>query len=127
MHGFISGFSILFQRSVFLFFVPVTYYFDDCISIVCVPGILIPPAPIFFLARLLLAIQGLLCLRLEISLNKRLHLHKIKVRDNLKLEKSHLNNSADHIHKSTEENSSFLKCITSKISFCIKIPYQTKI
>ena len=34
MHGLISGFSILLHCSIFLFFVPVPYCFDDCSMVI---------------------------------------------------------------------------------------------
>ena len=59
-HGFISGLSILFHWSVFLFFVPVPYCLEN-VTLQCSLriGRLIPPAP-FFVLKIALAIWGIL-------------------------------------------------------------------
>ena len=63
VHGFISGLSILFHWSVFLFLwhtalMTVALYYN------LNSGMLIPPAPFFFL-KTALAIQGLLCFHMN--------------------------------------------------------------
>ena len=61
MHGFISGLSILFQCSIYLF---LCHYHTVLITVALKyslkSGSLIPPAPFFFL-KVVLAIRGLLC------------------------------------------------------------------
>ena len=61
MHGFISGLSILFHWSLFLF---LCQYHTVLMTVALLynmkSGRLVPPAPFFFL-RTALAIRGLLC------------------------------------------------------------------
>ena len=59
MGGFISGLSILFHRSIFVF-VPMPYCPDVVLLYSLKSGRLIPPVSCFSL-RITLAIQGLLC------------------------------------------------------------------
>ena len=59
MGGFISGLSILFHRSIFVF-VPMPYCPDVVLLYSLKSGRLIPPVS-FFSLRITLAIQGLLC------------------------------------------------------------------
>ena len=65
MHGFISGFSILFHWSVFLF---LCQYHTVLMTVALKYNVksrrLIPPAPFFFL-KTALAIQGLLCFHMN--------------------------------------------------------------
>ena len=65
MHEFISGFSILFHWSIFLF---LCWYHPVLMTIALwynlKSGTLIPPAPFFFL-KTALAIQGLLCFHMN--------------------------------------------------------------
>ena len=65
MHGFISGLSILFHWSVFLF---LCQYHTVLMAVALVynlkSGRLIPPAPFFFL-KTALAIQGILCFHMN--------------------------------------------------------------
>ena len=61
VHGFISGLSILFHGSIFLFLCQYhTFLMTVALQYNLKSGRLIPPAPFFFL-RTALAIQGLLC------------------------------------------------------------------
>ena len=65
MHGFVSGLSILFHWSTFLFLCQ----YDTVLMTVSLEydpksGRLIPPAPFFFL-KTALAIQGLLCFHMH--------------------------------------------------------------
>ena len=65
MHGFISGLSILFHWSTFLF---LCQYHTVLMAVALVynlkSGRLIPPAPFFFL-KTALAIQGILCFHMN--------------------------------------------------------------
>ena len=55
-----SGLSVLFRESIFLFLCQYDTVFDDCSFVVLKSGGLIPPSPFFFL-EIVLAIQDLLC------------------------------------------------------------------
>ena len=65
MHGFISGLSILFHWSLFLF---LCQYHTVLMTVALLynmkSGRLVPPAPFFFL-RTALAIRGLLCFHIN--------------------------------------------------------------
>ena len=65
MHGFISGLSILFHWSIFLF---LCQYYTALMSVALFynlkSGSLIPSTPFFFL-KTALAIQGLLCFHMN--------------------------------------------------------------
>ena len=65
MHGFISGLSILFHWSIFLF---LSHYHTVLMTVALLynlkSGRLIPPAPFFFL-KAALAIQSLLCFHMN--------------------------------------------------------------
>ena len=65
MHGFISGLSVLFYWSIFLF---LCHYHTVLMTVALLynlkSGKLIPPAPLFFL-KTALAIQGLLCFHMN--------------------------------------------------------------
>lgn len=54
-----------------------------------------------------------------------LHLHKIKLWNNLKLEKFPMNNSIEHMQESTEDSSSFPEGVNPKISSVLKDPSRT--
>ena len=65
VHGFISGLSILFHWSIFLFLCLYhTVLMTVVLSYILKSGRLIPPAPFLFL-KTALAIQGLLCFHLN--------------------------------------------------------------
>ena len=65
MGGFISGFSILFHCSIFLFLCQYhTVLITVALQFSLKSGRLIPPAPFFFL-KTVLDIQGLLCLHMN--------------------------------------------------------------
>ena len=65
MHGFISGLSVLFYWSVFMF---LCHYHTVLMTVALLynlkSGKLIPPAPLFFL-KTALAIQGPLCFHMN--------------------------------------------------------------
>ena len=67
VHGFISGLSILFHWSIFLF---LCQYYTVLMTVVLQynpkSGRLFPPAPFFFL-KTALAIQGLLCFHMNVK------------------------------------------------------------
>ena len=67
MHGFISGLSILFHWSTFLFLCVCQYHtvlMTVALQYNLKSGRLIPPAPFFFL-KTALAIQGILCFHMN--------------------------------------------------------------
>ena len=68
MHGFISGLSILFYLSIFLF---LCQYHTVLMTVALLynlkSGRLIPPAPFFFL-KIALAIQGFLCFHTNLEI-----------------------------------------------------------
>ena len=65
VHGFISGLSVLFLWSVFLFLCQChTVLMNVALQYSLKPGRLIPPVPFFFL-KTALAIQGLFCFHMN--------------------------------------------------------------
>ena len=60
MCEFISGLSILFHSSIYLFFVPIPHCFDYCSFVVLSEVWRVMPPALFFFLRVALAILGLL-------------------------------------------------------------------
>ena len=76
MYEFISGLSILFHWSMYLFFMPVPYCFDDCIFLIESGNSGMPPALFFFL-KIAQAIWGLFCFYTNVRINVSFFLWKM--------------------------------------------------